>query len=251
MGSGAAAIAEVIPEVSTHLESIPPLKPLENPLSIRFRFFDSVTSFFRNASPKKPMVLIFEDLHWADAASLGLLECFAHHLNMTRILIIATYRDTDLNRKHPLWRTLGDLGREKCFERIMLRGLDSDEVRTLIDERSGATETESLTNDIVGRTDGNPLFVGEIIRFLMERGDLAEGNAAPSGTEMTRIPEGVREVIGRRLDSLSDFCNELLTTAAVIGREFDANVLEYLYSDTSEDVIEDAIEEARVASVIE
>ncbi|MBT3272643.1 MAG: ATP-binding protein [Spirochaetales bacterium] len=144
MGSGAAAIAEVIPEVADRLGDLPPLKTIDAPLSARFRFFDSITTYLRNLSDSDPIVIMLEDLHWADVTSLTLLEFIAHNLPSIRLLIVITYRDTDLHRKHPLWQSLGDLSRADNFERIPLRGLGENDVHELMEKQSGATDLSSL-----------------------------------------------------------------------------------------------------------
>ena len=90
MGTGAAAIAEMVPHVREHLSDIAPLKPIEDPVSARFRLFDSVNSFFKAASAVQPLMIVLDDLHWSDGPSLLLLEFLAHELRESRLLILGT-----------------------------------------------------------------------------------------------------------------------------------------------------------------
>ena len=123
MGTGAADIAEIVSDVSDRLPGLPAPPSLE-PEQARFRLFDSITAFLKSAGRSQPLVLILEDLHWADQPSLLLLEFVARELAGARILIIGTYRDMELSRRHPLSQTLGELTRERLFQRVLLRGLD-------------------------------------------------------------------------------------------------------------------------------
>ena len=113
------------------------------PAQARFRLFDSVTAFLMTASADQPIVLVLDDLHWADAGTLALLEFLARELEGARLLILGTYRDVELTRGHPLAATLAELSRERLFERITLRGLDADDVGRFIgtngrDESAGS-----------------------------------------------------------------------------------------------------------------
>ena len=217
---------------------------------------------------------MLDDLHWADKPSLLLLEFVARELAGARLLLVGTYRDVELNRRHPLAQSLGELTRERLFQRVLLRGLSSEDVARFIEATSGVRSPEGLVAAVHTQTEGNPLFVTEVVRLLVQEGQLSAhpepvgphpstgSTTTPGGVTESwtvRIPEGVREVIGRRLDRLSERCNETLTVASVVGREFALDLLDRLIEDPSagsgqrmsEDMVLDVLEEALSARVVE
>ncbi|MEK6323100.1 MAG: protein kinase [Acidobacteriota bacterium] len=246
MGPGAADIAQVVLEIKEQLPDLPPPPSLE-PEQARFRLFDSVTTFLKNASRRQPLVIILDDLHWADKPSLLLLQFLARELKDACILVIGTYRDIELGRQHPLSQTLGELSRQGLSARITLRGLTEQDVARFIEMTTGIEPPEHLVRTVYQQTEGNPFFLSEIVRLLVVEGQLEHPQSRTSSS--TRIPEGVREVIGRRLDQLSDECNRILTIASVIGREFSLDALEPL-SDISGDQVLELLDEAMAARVI-
>ncbi|MCI0437993.1 MAG: AAA family ATPase, partial [Chloroflexi bacterium] len=251
MADGAADIAEVLPELGRKLPNLQP-PPQLGPEQARFRLFDSITAFFKRTSEKRPVVLVLDDLHWADASSLRLLEFFAQELSETRLLVVGTYRDIDVSRGHPLYHVLGALGRLQCFRRVLFRGLSEEEVGQVIELAGGVKPSRQLVAKIHQETEGNPLFVGEVVRLLAQEGRLesVEDSRFIGGEWDFRLPEGVREVIGRRLDALSADCNEALRVASVIGRDFSLDQLARLV-DASEDSLLASLEEAIAARIIE
>jgi predicted ATPase len=249
-GSGAADIAEVIPNILEKLPDLEPPPALE-PEQARFRLFNSVTAFLKNITESQPLMLVLDDLHWADKPSLMLLQFIAKELGNSRLLLVGTYRDVALSRQHPLADTLGELTRERLFQRVLLRGLSRQDVERFIEVTTGVTPPTGLTEVVHTRTEGNPLFVTELVRLLVQEGDLTPEYTSQRDAWMVRIPEGVREVIGRRLNRLSQRCNETLTTASVIGREFEFRHLGPLVEDMSEDRLLEVLEEALSSRVIE
>ncbi len=251
LGAGAAEIADVVDDVRERLPDLGPSLAIADPQMARFHLFDSITTFLTSVSRTQPLVLVIDDLHWADEGSLRLLEFAARELSGSRLLLIGTYRDVELSRRHPLSQTLAELNRERLFERIVLRGLNREDVRRFVEAACGTAPPAELVGAVHGQTEGNPFFVTEIVRLLTQEGALtAERLAAREGWSI-RIPEGVREVIGRRLDRLSDRCNQTLAVASVIGREFSLDQLDRLVEDSSEDLLLDLLEEALSARVIE
>ena len=119
MGPGAADIAEVVSDVRERLPGLPVAPRLE-PEQARFRLFESVTAFLRNASRAQPLVVMLDDLHWADKPSLLLLEFLAREISDTRLLVVGTYRDVELGRQHPLEQTLAELARNQNSERVLV-----------------------------------------------------------------------------------------------------------------------------------
>ena len=248
LGRGAAAIADVIPEIH---DKIPDLKlsRSQEPEAARFRLFDSITTFLKNAAQNQPLMLVLDDLHWADRSSLSLLEFVARELGESRLLLVGCYRDTELSRQHPLAETLAQLSREPVFRRQVLRGLGQDEFGQYIASATGFQLSPELTGAIYAHTEGNPFFMTEVIKLLEESGELTAGHIGAS--EELRVPEGVRDVIGQRLNRLSQQCNDVLTTASIIGREFDFRLLRILSGELSEDQILQMVDEALSFHLIE
>ena len=265
MGSGASDIAEIVSEVRERLPDVQ-LPTVLQPEQARFRLFDSITTFMKTASRTQPIVLMLDDLHWADKPSLLLLEFLARELAGARLLIVGTYRDVELSRQHPLAETLGELNRSAAggLQRVLLRGLALEDIARFIEIAAGITPPQGLVSAVHTQTEGNPLFVTEVVRLLVQEKELtpddgrspdASGRTAPTGIDSEswtiRIPEGVTEVIGRRLNRLSQRCNETLTIASVIGREFELRQLSPLIEDVSEDRLLEVLEEALAARVVE
>ncbi|MCH8282391.1 MAG: AAA family ATPase, partial [Chloroflexi bacterium] len=248
MGPGAADIDGIVPDIGAKLPGLPPPPALE-PEQARFRLFDSITNFYKNAARSQPVVLVLDDLHWADEPSLLLLRFMAQQLQDSCILIIGCYRDVELSRQHPLSNTLAQLSREQGFQRHLLRGLSREETGQLVEAAAGIRPGPTVVDTVYTHTDGNPYFMTELVRLLVSQGELEEAGARAS--QGLRIPEGVREVIGQRLNRLSEQCNRMLTTASVIGREFRLDQLERLIDGLTDDQLLEALEEALEARLIE
>ncbi|MFQ6028607.1 MAG: serine/threonine-protein kinase PknK, partial [Dehalococcoidia bacterium] len=250
LGSGAAAIAEIVSDVREQLPGLEAPSELE-PEQARFRLFDSITTFLKSAGRRQPLVLMLDDLHWSDKPSLQLLEFVARELADARILLVGTYRDVELNRQHPLAETLGELTRERLFQRVLLRGLTQQDVARFVEVTSGIEPPRGMVGAVHQQTEGNPLFLTEVVRLLVQEGELTPERVRQRDSWSVRIPEGVREVIGRRLNRLSQRCNQTLATASVIGREFTLDQLKPLIDDLSEDRLLEVLEEALSARIIE
>ncbi len=221
MGAGASDIAQVVPEVLERLPHLPRPPALE-PAQARFRLFDSVSSFLKNAARRRPLVLILDDLHWADVPSLLLLHFVARDLRDAPLLVVATYRDVEVTRDHPLSEAIGALARES--QHIVLHGLERDDVARFVESATGVTPSASLVTAVCEKTEGNPFYLSEIVRLLDSDGSL--GHPDEPATWHLSIPPGVRETIRRRLGRLSAASNRILTIAAVIGRDFGLDVIE-------------------------
>jgi eukaryotic-like serine/threonine-protein kinase len=219
LGAGGSEVAQLIPEIAEKLD-IEPASGADSE-EARFRLFDSVTSLLVAAARDRPLVIVLDDLHWADEPSLLLLRFATRELGSSGLLILGTYRDVELGRHHPLARVLGELSGSEGSARIPLRGLSVGAVERYIEMTSGGPSPPGVAEAVHEQTDGNPFFVGEVVRLLTSEGQLT---GAASASEL-RIPQGVREVVGRRLDRLSEETNEALRVAAVLGREFEDDVL--------------------------
>src|SRR6476659_2684175 len=250
MGPGAADIAQLDSEIRQRLPAMPTPPTLE-PEQARFRLFDSITTFLRNAALARPLLLILDDLQWADEPSLRLLQFLAQEIRDAHLLIVATYRDVALGRGHPLARTLAEVGRGYLGHQIHLEGLSTQDVGRYIEMTSGIRPPENLVQRIWSKTEGNPFFVSEMIRLLITEGVLEKPEALAD--LQINIPPRVRDVVRRRLEQLSDHCNKTLTMAAVYGREFSLEVIEALNdapSDTDAERVLNDLEEATDARII-
>ena len=223
MGAGAEHIAEIVADVR---ERLPGLRtpPQVEPDQARFRLFDSITSFLKNAAQDKPLMLVLDDLQWADRSSLLLLEFLAREIGSSQLFLIGAYRDAELSPEHPLAQSLDALDRRGLLRRVNLRGHTRNDVARFIEVTAGLSPPEELVEAVYTQTEGNPLFITEVIRLLMQEGDLTAGSGAGLETWIGRILKGVRDVIGRRLNSLSEECNDILTIATVSGREFEPSL---------------------------
>ena len=247
MGSAAPSIARVVREVDEKLPGLAPPPPLD-PDKERFRLFDGITSFLKNAAMCQPLVLILDDLHWADESSLLLLEFLAGELANSSVLAIATFRDLGPGRHNPLGRTLGELTRRAGERRFTLEGLTTTDIAKYVELSSGVAPADGLVAAIQQQTDGNPLFVAEVVRLLVAEGRFQE--MEPGRSIVIPIPPSVREVIQRRLERLSAGCDGLLATGSVMGRGFALDVLCALHTEC-EDRILDLLDEAVAARLIE
>ncbi len=239
----AALVAELVPELGDRVSDLARARSANDPKEARFRLFDATATLLKHAARDSGLVIVLDDLHAADSGSLLLLEVVAREIADARMLVIGTYRDVGLARGHPLAATLGELAREHLFERIALRGLSETEVDEFIHASTEEPFPPALTHAVHEKGEGNPLFVTEVVRLLLDE------QARPGGP--VGVPESVRGVIGRRLDVLSAGCNELLRVAAVLGREFDAARLRPLLDRTSDDAILQELDEAATAHLIE
>jgi DNA-binding SARP family transcriptional activator len=251
LGPGAPEVAELVPEARELLPELAVLQPSADAQQARFRLFDAIASFLRRAGRSRPLVLVLDDLNWADEGSLRLLEFVARELADAPVLLVGTYRDIGLSRGHPLARTLGELSRERRFGRILLRGLADEDVERFVESACGFRPDQSLVRAIHDQTEGNPFFVGEVVRLLQDEGALTRQAGDTSERWRARIPDGVRDAIGRRLDRLSRPCVSALTVASALGREFRLDQLELLVDDLDAEGLLEAIDEALATRVVE
>jgi tetratricopeptide (TPR) repeat protein len=252
LGQGARDVAKIVSEVRERLAIQP--GPKESPEEEKYRLMQAVTEFLGNIAQSQPLVIVLEDLHDADLGTLEMLGHVARNLGNKRLLLLGTYRDIEVDRTHPLSSSLADLRRLPSFNRVLLRGLNADEVRRMLASLAGQEVPWSLAEAVHRQTEGNPLFVQEVVRYLAEEGvfvrDKGRWQSKGDTPVEMRIPDGLRDVIGKRLSSLSESCNKVLSVAAVIGRDFNLEVLQNV-SGLSDDDLFKSLEEARKAAVIE
>ena len=249
LGSQAAELARLVPDLGT---SLPHRQAVQaEPGTERYLLYEAVAATLHRVARRKPLVVVLDDLHWADTTSIGLLNHLVRHPEQSPLLILGTYRETDLSRTHPLAASLAELRRERKFERIHLPGLDIGAVALLVGNQTGTEVPPAVARAIWEETEGNPFFVEEVVEHLIDRGVAGPGIPWPSADELhsLEIPEGIRELVGRRLSRLSAETNRTLATAAVIGREFDSDLLQTLHGPDPDDIF-DHIDEAVAARIL-
>ncbi len=226
-----------LPDLATILPELVP-EPPETTVE-RFQLFDSLASFLRRAASERPLAIVLDDLHVADAPSVLLLRFLAGEIASAPILIVACYRDSEL--APGLADALPDLARATSAQRVSLKGLSLAETSRLVELAMGEAASEELAARLHEETDGNPLFAGEVARLL--------ASETPGEAERLPVPEGVRETIRRRLQGLSGKCRQALVQASVLGREFDVGALERV-SGMAQDDVYAALEEAIAARLV-
>jgi class 3 adenylate cyclase len=257
LGPGAPEIATLVSEIRGRFPDIEEAPKLD-PEAERLRLFESVTEFLRNASAAQPLVLHLDDLHWSDKPSLLLLLHLAQRTVRDRLLILGAYRDVELERTHPLAETLGALRRLPNFRRVLLRGLPQESVvdlLTVIDpSEEGAPARQALAAALYQETEGNPFFIREVLAHLIETGKIVHEGGRWVGKVTSiadlGIPEGVREVIGRRLSQLSDACNRMLTLASTMTGGFSWGALKAINGDVPESELLELLEDALAKQLI-
>jgi DNA-binding winged helix-turn-helix (wHTH) protein len=221
MGSGALDIARVVPSLRDKLPELPESPPVQSDQE-RFRLFDSITHFLRCvASSDGTLILILDDLQWADAPSLRLIEFLAHEMVDAPILILGAYQEN--GSTNPLSETLGVLARRSLFEQLNLKGLTSPEIAQLLWVDGGGEPSEELISAVVAKTDGNPFLVVEIAQLIRSQPNAFKAGVEGAGT--FSLPHGVTAVVQRRLAMLPPEAHRVLSVAAVIGQEFSREVL--------------------------
>jgi class 3 adenylate cyclase/tetratricopeptide (TPR) repeat protein len=244
-------LARLVPELPNLVPELPP--PVESdPETERYRLFDGVAGWL--AAVEAPLLLVLDDLQWAAKPTLLLLR-HAICAPINRLLILGTYRDTELGHGHPLVEVVADLRRQDGVERFSLMGLDSSGVAAFMEQAAGHEldeEDVALARAIYQETEGNPFFVREVFRHLGETGAIErrEGRwTTQLPVEELGIPESVRDVVGRRLARLSEAANQALRMAAVVGAEFEVPVL-LAAGGPDEDALLSSLEEATQARLI-
>lgn len=218
--------------------------------------FEAIGALFDRLSADQPMVVVLDDLHAADQATLQLVRYLIGRTSGVGLLVLGTYRDTDVARNHPLAQALGEFRRDRAVERLALRGLSTEEVVALVAARTGPShddEVERLATGLADSAAGSPFFIEEILRHLTESGALVREDGRwrveVGLLDRASIPEGVRELIGRRLSRLSPAANHVLAAASVLGREVTFDVLRRMV-DMSDEVVMVAVDEAQAGDIL-
>jgi class 3 adenylate cyclase len=249
-------LARIVPALGNRVPELPPPRQ-SDPETERYLMYAAVAGLLEGASEQEPLLVMLDDLHWADSPTLSLLRHVVASGSSMRVMVIGTYRDSDLSREHQLTAVLADLRREQGVQRLKLTGLGVDDVVALMEAAAGQEMDEvglTLAAEITRETAGNPFFAGELLRHLTESGAIVKGDGGrwrlAGDLSDLGLPESVREVVGRRVERLGADARTALSVAAVIGREFDLELL-IAVVDVPEERLLDLLEEAVAASLLQ
>jgi tetratricopeptide (TPR) repeat protein len=250
LGDSAIQIAKLAPEIETRLGPFPERQEL-SPHEERLLFFDNVVQFFSNLARRQTLLFYADDLHWADRGTLWLLGHLLRQLRSERVLIAGAYRETELDRAHPLAKALVDWNRERLITRIALRRFNESETGEQLDALLGEHVSGEFAVAVHRETEGNPFFVEEVLKALIERGSVRRESGRWRRCDMDQllIPQSVKEAIGNRLDRVSQNCNDVLRVAAILGKAFTFEELTAA-AEQSEDALLDALDKATGAQLI-
>jgi class 3 adenylate cyclase/tetratricopeptide (TPR) repeat protein len=251
-----AHLARLVPDTATRLGAEVPAGSDADADAERFVLFGCVTDLLERVSDLQPVLVVLDDLHWADRATVQLLRHLATAPQPMRVGVLGTFRDTDVVSGDPVSELLAGLHREGGAHRIVLRGLTDLDVLAMLELVAGHEMTDdgvALRDALVAETAGNPFFVGEILRHLAESGALTQRDdgrwVADPDLRAAGLPVSVREVIGRRLATLGPDTERVLALGAVIGRDFDLGLLAAVVQ-MDEDTVLDVCETAVTAAVL-
>jgi tetratricopeptide (TPR) repeat protein len=248
-------LSRLVPALASRIPDLPPSRATDSDTE-RFLLFAAVVGLLAMMSEAQPVVLVLDDLQWADKGSLLLLRHLASADRPMRVLVLGTYRDSELSRTHPLTDILAALHRLNGVSRIELAGLDDAGVASFLEAAAGGSLDDAavgLAHAIYLETDGNPFFVGEVLRHLSETGVIHQDDAgrwvAADTLEQVALPDSVRTVIGARVGRLGADAERVLSVAAVIGRDFDLDLLARATTTDDDDLL-DILEAASAAALV-
>jgi hypothetical protein len=214
----------------------------------RYQLFEAVVDYIDVLARDAPVVFVLDDLHWASKPTLLLLRHLLRATTPSRVLLLATYRDTDVQRGQPLAELLADTRADSGIHRLDLTGLDAAAVAELVPEPALAALVGASSN-------GNPFLLLELLRDLQATGRAAETDGQWRATDEVGalgVPEGVRDVLGQRLSRLTPITVRILGVASVIGPTFSIEVLRGALSGLeTPDALLDALDEAVRARVVD
>jgi class 3 adenylate cyclase/tetratricopeptide (TPR) repeat protein len=248
-------LAGLVPALASRLPDLPPSKAMDADTE-RYLLFAAVIGLLVMVSQQQPVVLVLDDLQWADKASLQLLRHLIGSEQAMRVWVLGTYRENELSRAHPFLETLAALHRHRAVTRLELTGLDHTGVLALMEADAGSPLDDTaagFAHAVYRETDGNPFFVSELLRHLAETGAISQdgtgGWATTGSPERMALPDSVHEVIDARVGRLGPDAARVLSVAAVIGRDFDLDVLARA-TNTSEDDLLDVLDAAASVALV-
>ncbi|MBN1991255.1 MAG: protein kinase [Anaerolineae bacterium] len=247
----AGEVVKLAPQLAEKIGYIPANPPLE-PEAERARLMEQVSKFILNMAHEQPTLLVLTDLHFADAGSLDILQTLICQATAVPLLIAGTYQDVGLSYAHPINQLISTLESNELLHRLALRRLSPGMVKQMLEALLGDIVSEQFSHSIYRATEGNPLFIEEVIKNLATDGQLIlrEGHWAQRDTGVLHVPGSIKSVLGGRLERVKKPTLELLQLAAVIGRGFSLDLLAEA-SALDEETIQWAIEEALRFQLIE
>jgi class 3 adenylate cyclase/tetratricopeptide (TPR) repeat protein len=251
LGDVAPEIARIAPALRRAFPDIPP--PVELPPELARRYvWNSFSEFIGRAAQDEPLMLVLEDLHWADESTVLLTDYLTPLLPEMPVLVLGTYRDLEVDLHHPLARIIGQLARRRLVERVSLGPLSFDGVRAMLRALAGQPAPDQLARIIGRETEGNPFFVEEVYLHLVESGVLLDEHGrvrADLRLNEVSVPESIRLVLGQRLNRLTQSTREVLVAAAVSGRVFVSDLVGEVAGADSDALVE-ALDEAERARLL-
>jgi tetratricopeptide (TPR) repeat protein len=243
-------LAQLVPELTTRIQL--PVTPTSTTVEgQRYRMFEACAQLLVAISRRGPVLVVIDDIQWADRGSMLMLRHLIRATRDAALLFIVTCRDDERDRQTESHDILEDLAREHELIRLPLKTLAEDDVRRMIEGWIRRPAAPSLVRFVMHYSEGNALFVTEMLRHLTETEALASFESSNEAMLLPDIgiPTGIRDLISRRLDRLTALTLRLLTLAAVMGREFRLSVIEAL-ADVGEDAVLDAMDEALAARLV-
>jgi DNA-binding SARP family transcriptional activator/tetratricopeptide (TPR) repeat protein len=220
------AVSTLAPSVAEYAAGLPALPPVDAARE-RVRLFEACADLWEAIATRRPVVLIVEDVQWAGAATLALLEHLGRRASASGVLIVATYREDELDLAHPLRAIRRRLEHDGVAVHLALPRLTREAVERLVNALGDADDAAALAQALHERSEGNPFFLGEILRDLAETGRvrIAGRRWSVDGSPFGAVPAAVRGAVAARLARLDDDAKALAEVAAVVGRGFDAELL--------------------------
>ncbi|MBD3161522.1 MAG: protein kinase, partial [Candidatus Latescibacteria bacterium] len=215
LGDRGPMLAKLAPELTGRLGPFPERTELP-PAEERILLFESVARTLAALAERGGLLLFLDDLHWADGGTLWLLSYLLRNLRDQRLLVVGAYRETELDRAHPLARALVDWNRERLTTRLVLRRFEFEETQAQLEALLGESVSTEFTEIVHAETEGNPFFVEEVLKALIEDGSVRRESGRWERSDIPDIvlPQGMKSAIGSRLDRVSPECNEVLRAAA-------------------------------------
>jgi predicted ATPase/class 3 adenylate cyclase len=251
LGRNASEFVKLLPDIAAKLGTIPPSKPLGEQQD-KMRFYEAVTQFFISICNESPLLLLFDDMQSVDRSSLELLEYFVRSTSNLRALTACCYRSEDVEPDSPLCQSLMKLNRQRLLETIQVRNLSKEETIELIKQTFGEQTVSPEFSDLIHeRTGGNPFFVEEVLRSLVEDGTILRTESKWDWKPIQEIvlPQSVKSVLKSRLTKLQPETLNALAMASVVGSEFDFEVLREA-SQLEEDALLQRLEKAFSAGLV-
>jgi tetratricopeptide (TPR) repeat protein len=251
LGATAPELSKLAPEIEVKLGQKPALPPL-SPAEERLRLFDHVARFLAALAEERGLLLVLDDLHWADHGTLALLHYLLRQARESRLMVLGMYREAELDRAHPLQKSLVEWNRERMATRVPLGRLSLDDTAAMLAVMFGQDEVSlDFARALHRETEGNPFFVEEVVKALIEQGQIyrERGEWQRHDVGELAIPQSIKAAVSRRLERLTPACTEVLQTAAALGKIFEFQEL-VAATAVAENPLLDALDQASASQLI-